>query len=132
MWRCPRHSGSRTPRARSSRSGQAPNRGPGPARATLAAATLPPPRPPPPGLRPQPLLERLELLTQLGGQLVAEPRVVSVDLRELFLPAFGVHLEQLGHRLGAHVEPVDVDAPLAQRGNQPDRCLIGARVLVAA
>src|SRR5664279_2042540 len=60
--------------------------------------------------RAETLLERLELLAQLGGQLVAELGVVRLHLRQLGSPAVGIDFEQARHRLLRDIEPVGVDA----------------------
>src|ERR1035441_9504454 len=87
---------------------------PGPAR--LAAV---------PGRGVQALLERLQLVAQLGGELVAELGVVLLYLRQLQRPLLGIDLQELGHHLLADVEAIGVDAARAGRRDPPDRRLHG-------
>src|ERR1039458_4658536 len=90
------------------------SRGPGPRR--LRAV---------PGRGAYALLEREQLIAQLGGELVAELGEVLLHLRQLRRPLLGIDLQELGHRLLAYVEAIGVDAALAGRRDQPDRRLDG-------
>src|SRR5665213_1928374 len=80
-------------------------------------------------LRPlEALLEPVELLGELGRQLVAERRPVLTHLRQLRQPAVGVDLEQLGHHLRRDVETLGIDPARADRRHEPDGGFLGLRV----
>ena len=57
----------------------------------------------------EPLLERLELLLQRRGHVVAERPVVLLELRQLPAPGLGIDRQQLGQDARVDVEALGVD-----------------------
>src|SRR5271163_117858 len=92
-------------------------------------ATLPQPRACLVGLG-QTLLERLELVPDAGGQLVADELEPLFDQRQLVAPLGGVDRQRAIDVGGVDVEPVKVE--VVGGGNDADRRLLAARLVLDA
>src|SRR3984957_6191212 len=95
----------------------------------LDMATLPRPRACLVGLG-QTLLERLELVPDAGGQLVADELEPLFDQRELLTPLVGVDRQRAVHVGSVDVEPVKVEVVGGR--NDADRRLPAARLVLDA
>src|SRR5580698_9899666 len=78
----------------------------------------------------QTLLERLELVPDAGGQLVADEFEPRFDQRQLLAPLGGIDRQRAVDVGGVDVEPVEVE--VVGGGNDTDRRLLAARLVLDA
>src|ERR1700722_1672265 len=95
----------------------------------LDMATLPRPRACLVGLG-QTLLERLELVPDAGGQLVADEVEPLFDQRQLLAPLGGIDRQRAVDVGGVDIEPVEVE--VVGGGNDADRRLLATRLVLDA
>src|SRR6185312_16713124 len=72
----------------------------------------------------QPVLERVELVLDAGGQLLADELEPLLDQRQLLAPLLGIHRQRLGYVVGIDVESVQVQ--VLDGGHNADRRVLSA------
>src|SRR3984957_7323816 len=78
----------------------------------------------------QTLLERLELVPDAGGQLVADELEPLFDQRQLLAPLGGIDRQRATDIRGLDVETVKVE--VVRGGNDADRRLLATRLVLDA